>query len=1284
MVGIEPSRDSKSNQDAEILVDRIIHSVGRPVVFLFGAALSMKPSVEYAGVPSVHFVVRRLRGELAHVHSPEFQSALEMVESRGASEDYSAAYRVGFATLLKWRGQDAVNRLIRSLVLEAHLPLEDGRRARVLASHPGQEHGECASLIKSVDGWQTLSPALSSLGELLVGVPDRFGPVLTTNFDPLIEVAVRRAGGHVRSTILARDGSMDQHRGQGAHVVYLHGNWLDSDSLHTDIQLAKPRPALEGTLRRLLERSFLVVLGYGGWDDVLMRSLQQVALDPGAYPDIAWGCFGNTDSRIQEQLAPAGERVQFYEKINLHHVLPALKESMLKEAVPRRIEYAKSDEVRRSRSQSIADCLEGAYLRREELAVAGQSTAEVESEILELRRRQRHGPILHSGEFLGDGRYRLIEIVGRGGFATVWKAFDRKSGGFVAVKVLHGQFAQDAHRRERLFRGARKMSELNHPNIVRVIESECEDQGFFYYVMDYMVGGDLYRGVLEGRIDLPRALDCVEAVAGALELAHQRKFVHRDVKPQNILLGDDGIPALTDFDLVQAGDTTGGTKTGALGTLLYAAPEQNEDARNVDARADVFSLGMTAAFCVYGKKMPRTAVYERDRFLEQLPCGGQVREVLKTAVSLSPEDRFETIGAFRRALLQARRAEVSPQSSGAEGQDGIPASNWRKGQTFRQGSGLLSLDAVKVEGGQHGYADWNASDEGESVEALDSYELEELGFESEVSSKSVVKSGPKSVVRTAPWIPGAVGVGRSVRATTFEAEVGSGAAKVESSVQYFPAGGPSSEKGRARGDTTTVNGSGISDQTYTSPLRSGISVATENGVNVDNVARSVAERIRMSPWMPRRPALFAVPLLTWIAVACIIYWDVWFLLDDEEDAPNDVEVNGIVADAANSDTGRDGATQGEDNEGVVAVDEVGAGASGGPGSGTSGWQGVGEVVRERTPVENPFVLVEAPESHVFLGLSRDDLPRRFGLPRVCFYSTPRVDFYIQEHEVTWVEFEDWLDEQSEHFDVPEHVPEDRQARAMFPVTGVSYRVAQRYCEGLGGSLPTEGQWELAARGPRVGEFRDGQGDGVSSGATLREVKSAGDDVVSGSTGMMYDFFGNAREWTIGRLELDCCDGRLADRAGSGEGVIRGYPQRGDAGVVLEQAPDYYPTYRQGACGPSGRGGLANLCADLEEVGFRCVSKGDGERGSWKTHPCIGRRKGEWDGRSFDLSVTYPGSDGECGVMRERWAGGSVKSSLRECEFGDHRTFSAKFGVRGNVRRVRCVAGSLFVDGAELE
>ncbi|HMG12968.1 MAG TPA: serine/threonine-protein kinase, partial [Gemmatimonadaceae bacterium] len=208
--------------------------------------------------------------------------------------------------------------------------------------------------------------------------------------------------------------------------------------------------------------------------------------------------------------------------------------------------------------EALSQKVEHARARKESLREAGLATDELDREILQLRRQLREGGQLLAGDALGDGRYLLMKRAGRGGFATVWEAWDKRSSQSVAIKVLHSHHAGDSHRRERFFRGARAMMKLAGPNVVRVLASEEEDGGFYYFVMEHVRGGNLNEAVLEGRLKKEGILPLILRVCETLAEAHAKGMVHRDIKPSNILLDEEGAPKLTDFDLIAAPDTTGG------------------------------------------------------------------------------------------------------------------------------------------------------------------------------------------------------------------------------------------------------------------------------------------------------------------------------------------------------------------------------------------------------------------------------------------------------------------------------------------------------------------------------------------------------------------------------------------------------------------------------------------------------------------------------------------------------------------------------------------------------
>lgn len=304
------------------------------------------------------------------------------------------------------------------------------------------------------------------------------------------------------------------------------------------------------------------------------------------------------------------------------------------------------------RAWELREELERLYIEREQRRLIGKDTASLDANIVAVKRLQRQSPQLQEGEVLAD-RYRLLEVIGKGGFARVWQAFDRESCRLVAVKVLHRESGDDARRLERFLRGAREMKELEHPNIVRVLDDPAEYNGFHYFVMDYLPGGDLFQAISNGVIVQAAALKTILSVGSALEYAHRSHLIHRDVKPHNILLDGCGGARLTDFDLVWAADTTGGTRTGFLGTHIYVAPEQAENAKFVDARADIYSLGMTTLFVLHGKSLPQRALYQRALFIDELPCDEPLKALLRQATAIDPDDRPVSISAFCRELSHA-------------------------------------------------------------------------------------------------------------------------------------------------------------------------------------------------------------------------------------------------------------------------------------------------------------------------------------------------------------------------------------------------------------------------------------------------------------------------------------------------------------------------------------------------------------------------------------------------------------------------------------------------------
>ncbi len=306
--------------------------------------------------------------------------------------------------------------------------------------------------------------------------------------------------------------------------------------------------------------------------------------------------------------------------------------------------------------------IEEAYQRREDLIVTGADCTEIDREIVRLRREIRCGPQLSAGESLLGGRYRLVEVLGSGGFAMVWKAYDREMRNFVALKVLHGQWNADRSYRERFIRGARTMAHLHHPNIVRVLREPCDEAGFLFYVMNLVDGECLHRAMLGGHMGIKDAIRTLISICDALAFAHERGYVHRDVKPANILLDRTGQAQLSDFDLIRGNDTTGGTRTGAgIGSLYFAAPEALSDASRVDARADVYSMGMTLLFAALGRGLRLDDLY--DVQMGALSTPATLSPSIYRATARHIDDRFASITEFKATLLIALASWPDPSDA---------------------------------------------------------------------------------------------------------------------------------------------------------------------------------------------------------------------------------------------------------------------------------------------------------------------------------------------------------------------------------------------------------------------------------------------------------------------------------------------------------------------------------------------------------------------------------------------------------------------------------------------
>jgi eukaryotic-like serine/threonine-protein kinase len=195
------------------------------------------------------------------------------------------------------------------------------------------------------------------------------------------------------------------------------------------------------------------------------------------------------------------------------------------------------------------------------------------------------------GTLIGE-RFKLEEKVGSGGMSSVYRAFDPTLERLVAIKMMHRDISSDPDQLERFRREARAVAQLNHPHVVTVIDAG-EDEGAPYIVFEYVEGETLKERIRRlGRLPVDEAVAYAIEIGRALECAHAHKLVHRDVKPQNVLIDRDGRAKVTDFGIARSMEAQGLTATGrVLGTTDYVSPEQALG-HEVTEQSDIYSLGI--------------------------------------------------------------------------------------------------------------------------------------------------------------------------------------------------------------------------------------------------------------------------------------------------------------------------------------------------------------------------------------------------------------------------------------------------------------------------------------------------------------------------------------------------------------------------------------------------------------------------------------------------------------------------------------------------------------------
>lgn len=282
------------------------------------------------------------------------------------------------------------------------------------------------------------------------------------------------------------------------------------------------------------------------------------------------------------------------------------------------------------------------------------------------------------------GKYRVLEALGRGGMAQVYKAYHPQLDRYMAIKVLRSDLVEEQEFLNRFQREARAVSGLRHPNIVQV--TDFDTQGEIYYMVMELLEGDTLRARLNEyrvrgqRMPLDEAARILKDVLSALSFAHGEGIIHRDVKPANIMLTKKGQAVLTDFGVAQIVGSTQYTVSGALmGTLNYMAPEQGLKG-TCDDRSDIYSLGivmyeMLTGYTPFDADTPLAILMKHLN--DPLPLPTQIdstipsslEKIVLKCLAKEPDDRFQSADAMAEALMQAadnlsssERAVVSPPS----------------------------------------------------------------------------------------------------------------------------------------------------------------------------------------------------------------------------------------------------------------------------------------------------------------------------------------------------------------------------------------------------------------------------------------------------------------------------------------------------------------------------------------------------------------------------------------------------------------------------------------------
>ena len=680
------------------------------------------------------------------------------------------------------------------------------------------------------------------------------------------------------------------------------------------------------------------------------------------------------------------------------------------------------------------------------------------------------------------GNYKVANLIGKGGMGEVYLARHPVLAREVAIKVLSPACSHDSELVERFQQEAQAVGRIGHDAIVEITDFGALSNGRSYYVMELLRGESLRDAVeRRGSIPLGESSVILAPVMRALQAAHDVGIIHRDIKPDNIFLHHkkDGTlePKLLDFGiakLTDKGDGSGvATRTGALmGTPTYMSPEQaSGHSRKIGFHSDVYSMGAVLFHMLSGRP-PFTGESFGELLVHHMQtpppsitatCSGlppATDALIQRAMAKEPADRHGSIREMLDELQAITKAYEGTLPPGVATPDPNAAADLGHMSTAAGMPVATAPPAAASPAGGEALAT------GPNCDSL-------------TSQHTPDPPPPTAVPATAP------------------------------------PGSPPSQPPAPEGSTKTPDGAtpppGLV-ATESSLSETGPSVAPEDGWKSLSAVQTGSGGKSSSGG--RGGLVLGLVLGTLVLLGGGGTGAYFLFFRDSDGGEKEKEEK----------KGQRAQTRGKAREGGETRQRPTprAGREGdGKQSKTLKSRAPSKTPKEQALAANPWVAIAKPEKPLKMGLAKGP-DHEFFFRHEAKVTCCKTGFHIQKHEVTWGEYELWAGGKKERsFPPPWHLPKTKARRKDLPVAGIPWNLASAYCKWLGGRLPTEGQWELAARDHELQNSPWGDGSArkkdvsLLSGRTaaLRPVCRAKDDRVQHGQAELCDMGANAPEWT---------------------------------------------------------------------------------------------------------------------------------------------------------------------------